>query len=54
MVAPGTFDMRVNIRTGGLAAMIPMMNMYETIRDNLHFNKFTVGELLFRRVQVPH
>ena len=27
--------------------MIPMMNTYDTIREHLHFNKFTVGELLF-------
>ena len=33
--------------------MIPMMNMYETIRDNLHFNKFVVGELLFVEYKCP-
>lgn len=33
--------------------MIPMMNMYETIRDNLHFNKFSVGELLFVEYKCP-
>lgn len=33
--------------------MIPMMNMYETIRDNLHFNKFIVGELLFVEYKCP-
>lgn len=27
--------------------MTPLINMYEIIRSNLHFNKFTVGELLF-------
>jgi len=33
--------------------MISMMNMYEAIRDNLHFNKFSVGELLFVEYQCP-
>jgi len=33
--------------------MIPMMNMYETIRDNLHFNKFSVGKLLFVEYKCP-
>ena len=33
--------------------MIPMMNMYETIRNNLHFNKFIVGELLFVEYKCP-
>jgi AraC family transcriptional regulator, exoenzyme S synthesis regulatory protein ExsA len=33
--------------------MIPMLNTYETIRDNLHFNKFTVGELLFVEYKCP-
>ena len=33
--------------------MIPMMNMYETIRDNLHYNKFSVGELLFVEYKCP-
>jgi len=33
--------------------MTPMMNMYESIRDNLHFNKFTVGELLFVEYKCP-
>ena len=33
--------------------MIPMMNMYETIRENLHFNKFSVGELLFVEYKCP-
>jgi hypothetical protein len=32
---------------GGNGFMIPMMNTYDTIRANLHFNKFEVGELLF-------
>lgn len=30
-----------------------MMNMYDVIRDNLHFNKFTVGELLFVEYKCP-
>jgi hypothetical protein len=33
--------------------MTPMMNMYEAIRENLHFNKFTVGELLFVEYTCP-
>ena len=33
--------------------MILMTNMYETIRDNLHFNKFSVGELLFVEYKCP-
>ena len=33
--------------------MIPMMNTYDTIRENLHFNKFTVGELLFVEYKCP-
>ena len=33
--------------------MIPMMNMYDTIRANLHFNKFAVGELLFVEYKCP-
>jgi len=33
--------------------MIPMINMYETIRDDLHFNKFSVGELLFVEYKCP-
>jgi len=33
--------------------MTPMMNMYEAIRENLHFNKFTVGELLFVEYKCP-
>jgi AraC-like DNA-binding protein len=33
--------------------MIPMMNTYETIRESLHFNKFTVGELLFVEYKCP-
>ncbi len=33
--------------------MIPMMNIYETIRDDLHFNKFAVGELLFVEYKCP-
>jgi AraC-like DNA-binding protein len=32
---------------------MPMMNMYETIRANLHFNKFAVGELLFVEYKCP-
>jgi AraC-like DNA-binding protein len=30
-----------------------MMNMYDAIRDNLHFNKFVVGELLFVEYKCP-
>ncbi len=33
--------------------MNAMMNMYDTIRDNLHFNKFEVGELLFVEYKCP-
>ena len=33
--------------------MTPMMNMYDTIRANLHFNKFSVGELLFVEYKCP-
>ena len=33
--------------------MTPMMNMYDTIRANLHFNKFAVGELLFVEYKCP-
>ena len=33
--------------------MSPLMNMYEEIRANLHFNKFTVGELLFVEYKCP-
>ena len=33
--------------------MTPMMNMYETVRSNLHFNKFAVGELLFVEYKCP-
>lgn len=33
--------------------MTPMINTYETIRANLHFNKFTVGELLFVEYKCP-
>ena len=33
--------------------MMPMMNMYDAIRDNLHFNKFAVGELLFVEYKCP-
>jgi hypothetical protein len=33
--------------------MIPMMNTYDTIRESLHFNKFTVGELLFVEYKCP-
>jgi hypothetical protein len=36
---------------GGNGSVNPMMNMYDTIRANLHFNKFAVGERLFRDVQ---
>jgi hypothetical protein len=30
-----------------------MLTTYETIRENLHFNKFTVGELLFVEYKCP-
>ena len=33
--------------------MIPMMNTYDTIRADLHFNKFEVGELLFVEYKCP-
>jgi AraC-like DNA-binding protein len=33
--------------------MSALMNMYETIRENLHFNKFSVGELLFVEYKCP-
>jgi AraC-like DNA-binding protein len=33
--------------------MTPMINMYDTIRANLHFNKFAVGELLFVEYKCP-
>jgi AraC-like DNA-binding protein len=33
--------------------MMPMMNTYEMIRGDLHFNKFTVGELLFVEYKCP-
>ncbi len=33
--------------------MTLMMNMYDTIRANLHFNKFAVGELLFVEYKCP-
>jgi len=33
--------------------MIPMLNTYDTIRENLHFNKFVVGELLFVEYKCP-
>lgn len=33
--------------------MIPMLNTYDTIRANLHFNKFAVGELLFVEYKCP-
>jgi len=32
--------------------MTALMNMYDAIRANLHFNKFAVGAA-FRRVQMP-
>ena len=37
----------------GEGSIAPMMNMYATIRDNLHFNKFAVGELLFVEYKCP-
>jgi hypothetical protein len=30
-----------------------MMNMYDTTRANLHFNKFALGELLFIEYKCP-
>ncbi len=33
--------------------MTPLVNMYEDIRSNLHFNKFAVGELLFVEYTCP-
>ena len=33
--------------------MSPLMNMYDDIRANLHFNKFAVGELLFVEYKCP-
>ena len=33
--------------------MNAMLNMYESVRDNLHFNKFAVGELLFVEYKCP-
>ncbi len=33
--------------------MAPLMNMYDEIRANLHFNKFVVGELLFVEYKCP-
>ncbi|HXV49796.1 MAG TPA: AraC family transcriptional regulator [Candidatus Binatia bacterium] len=38
---------------GGNGSVNPMMNMYDTIRANLHFNKFAVGELLFVEYKCP-
>ena len=37
----------------GDGAAVPMTNMYDAIRDNLHFNKFAVGELLFVEYKCP-
>jgi len=33
--------------------MSPLMNMYDEIHSNLHFNKFAVGELLFVEYKCP-
>jgi AraC-like DNA-binding protein len=33
--------------------MTAMMNMYDTIRENLYFNKFEAGELLFVEYKCP-
>src|SRR3970282_600567 len=33
--------------------LMPMLNTYDTIRENLHFNKFVVGELLFVEYKCP-
>jgi AraC family transcriptional regulator, exoenzyme S synthesis regulatory protein ExsA len=38
---------------GGNGTMNSMMNMYEFVRGNLHFNKFAVGELLFVEYKCP-
>jgi AraC-like DNA-binding protein len=38
---------------GGNRLMIPVINTYDTIRANLHFNKFVVGELLFVEYKCP-
>jgi hypothetical protein len=38
---------------GGNGFMTPIMNMYDTIGANLHFNKFAVGELLFVEYKCP-
>src|SRR3712207_8641923 len=35
------------------SSMIGMLNTYDTIRESLHFNKFTVGELLFVEYKCP-
>jgi AraC-like DNA-binding protein len=37
----------------GNGFMNSMMNMYDEIRANLHFNKFVVGELLFVEYKCP-
>ena len=33
--------------------MIPMMNTYDTIRENLHFNKFAVGSCFSSSTSAP-
>ena len=33
--------------------MTTLMNRYDEIRANLHFNKFVVGELLFVEYKCP-
>jgi hypothetical protein len=33
--------------------MTTLMNRYDEIRANLHFNKFVVGELLFVECKCP-
>jgi len=38
---------------GGNGLMNSMLNMYNEIRANLHFNKFSVGELLFVEYKCP-
>jgi hypothetical protein len=37
----------------GNGFIIPLMNIYDTIRPNLHFNKFAMGEPLFVEYKRP-
>jgi AraC family transcriptional regulator, exoenzyme S synthesis regulatory protein ExsA len=50
-IIPADLMCKFAVGDGGL--MIPMINTYDTIRENLHFNKFTVGELLFVEYKCP-